>query len=426
MAGVEDFIKLYEEVPGVAGHIDVRIKEVAGKYRVRISITQSPRFFEISLKNRKVDEVPIVTARICGVCSMAHLLGSVIALEKALGIDMGEKVMKLRRMVEVVGIVQNNLVHVLVALPDYLGYRNLVELAKAEPAIVRKFLKINTEVLKVYRNIAGRFTHTHVIDVAYQGKLVTRYDLEKASKILASVSKEAKGLVGELAGRWRGIELEDPAHNYLTVGTPGYPIIGDEIATSEGEVADVMRYMEIIHEEEVEYSNAKHCIYRGKPFFVGSRARVLRSYSDVSKEVGDYLKQLNLNLSNPFDNVKAQLIEALYLTLVAEREFADLANVVGSGIRLYDLNKLKGSGEAASAVEAPRGLLIHHYSVRNGRVIAANIITPTAMNSRHMEVCCEVLINKLRSEGVSRLDDLRAYAAALVRSYDPCLPCAVH
>ncbi len=426
MTGIKGFIKLYEEIPGVAGHIDVNIKEVDGRYKVRINITQSPRFFELSLRNRKVDEVPIITARICGVCSMAHLLGSVTALEKALGIDMGEKVARLRKIAETVGIIQNNLVHVLVALPDYLGFRNLIELAKAEPGIVRKFLKLNTDVLKAYRNIAGRFTHSHVIDVAYQGKLVTKYDLDKASKILESVSRGAKELLTELVWKWKDIEFKDPVLSYLTVNTQGYPVMGDEIATSDGKVVSVIRYTEIIKEEEMEYSNAKYCTYGGKPFFVGSRARILRSHKDLTKEVDDYMSQLRLDLSNPFDNVKAQFIEAVYLASVAEHELAELANAVGSGIRLYDLSKLQGSGEAVSAIEAPRGLLIHHYRVEKGRLVAANIITPTVMNSKHMEVCCEELVNKLSNEGINRLDALKDYAAALIRSYDPCLPCAVH
>jgi len=426
VGGIKEFVKLYEEVPGVAGHIDVSIRELNGRYEVRINITQSPRFFELSLRNRRVDEVPIVTSRICGVCSMAHLLGSIIALEKALGIDMGENVARLRRVAEAVGIIQNNLVHVLVALPDCLGLRNLIELAKTEPVVVREFLELNTDVLRAYRDIAGRFTHSHVIDVGYQGKLVTKYDLEKAAKLLRTVGQRARKLLAELAGKWRSIEFEDPSLNYLTVGTKEYPIIGDVIAASDGKVFPVGKYAEFIKEEEVVHSNAKYCTYGERPYFVGSRARVLRNYRDLVNEVGDCVSQLRLNLKNPFDNVKAQLIEAIYLADVVERELAELATIVGSGIKLYDLSKLQGSGEAVSAVEAPRGLLIHHYRVAEGRLVAANIITPTVMNSKHMEVCCGELINKLSSEGVGGVEYLRNYTAALIRSYDPCLPCAVH
>lgn len=356
---------------------------------------------------------------------MAHLLGSVLALEKALGVEVSEDVSRLRRAVEAVGIVQNDLVHVLMALPDYLGYGSLAELARSEEALLRSFIEVNTEVLRAYGSIAGRFTHTHTIDVAYQGKLVTKYDLERASRALARVAKGIEGLMAKLAARWRSMELVDPSPNYITVSSPGYPVLGERIVTSDGETVEALRYGDVIHEEEVEYSNAKHCTYRGRPFFVGPRARLSRSYGNVLKTLGDRAGLLQLDLGNPFDNVKAQLVEALHLALTVRDELAELAASVGGGLKLYDPSRLRGSGEAASAVEAPRGLLIHHYRVRDGRVTAANIITPTTMNCKHMELCCEALANRLREQG-ARPEEVKLRIEALIRSYDPCLPCAVH
>jgi sulfhydrogenase subunit alpha len=70
-------------------------------------------------------------------------------------------------------------------------------------------------------------------------------------------------------------------------------------------------------------------------------------------------------------------------------------------------------------------VLIHHYRVRDGKLEYANVITPTVMNARHVEVTGEALVSWALSKGVdeARVKDL---VAALVRAYDPCLPCAVH
>ncbi len=51
---------------------------------VRLDIYEPPRFFEGFLKGRFLQEVPDITARICGICPVAYQMSSVLALEAAL------------------------------------------------------------------------------------------------------------------------------------------------------------------------------------------------------------------------------------------------------------------------------------------------------------------------------------------------------
>ncbi|MEM3904966.1 MAG: nickel-dependent hydrogenase large subunit [Sulfolobales archaeon] len=84
------------------------------------------------------------------------------------------------------------------------------------------------------------------------------------------------------------------------------------------------------------------------------------------------------------------------------------------------------AGEGVGVIEAPRGLLIHHYRLNEQGIITyANVITPTVMFSKHVEVATKSLSKKLLEEGVS-LTEVEAKVGALVRAYDPCLVCAVH
>jgi coenzyme F420-reducing hydrogenase alpha subunit len=79
-------------------------------------------------------------------------------------------------------------------------------------------------------------------------------------------------------------------------------------------------------------------------------------------------------------------------------------------------------GTGTIAIEAPRGLLIHHYVVDEwGTVVAADIVTPTAINQRVMAV---QLMADLADERDH--DRLRDIAGRIVRAYDPCISCAVH
>jgi sulfhydrogenase subunit alpha len=81
-----------------------------------------------------------------------------------------------------------------------------------------------------------------------------------------------------------------------------------------------------------------------------------------------------------------------------------------------------GAGVGTCLIEAPRGLLIHHYALDDqGRVAAADIVTPTAINQAAIEA---QLFSDL--QGVTDESVLRDRAARIVRAYDPCISCSVH
>ena len=52
----------------------------------KLNIFEPPRFFEAFLRGRHFQEVPDITARICGICPVAYQMSSVHAIEKAFGV----------------------------------------------------------------------------------------------------------------------------------------------------------------------------------------------------------------------------------------------------------------------------------------------------------------------------------------------------
>ncbi|MFP3855439.1 MAG: nickel-dependent hydrogenase large subunit, partial [Anaerolineales bacterium] len=60
---------------------DDRIREI------KLNIYEPPRFFEGFLQDRFVNDVPDITARICGICPVAYQMSSVRALEHAMGMS---------------------------------------------------------------------------------------------------------------------------------------------------------------------------------------------------------------------------------------------------------------------------------------------------------------------------------------------------
>ena len=86
------------------------------------------------------------------------------------------------------------------------------------------------------------------------------------------------------------------------------------------------------------------------------------------------------------------------------------------------VNALEGVG----MIEAPRGVLIHHYKVNEeGGIVWANLIVATGHNNlaigRSIQQVSEHFIDgsKLQEGMVNRV-------SAVVRAYDPCLSCSTH
>ena len=135
---------------------------------VELNIYEPPRFFEAFLRGRQVREVPDITARICGICPVAYQMSSCHALEKALGIDPGPEIRRLRRLLYCGEWIESHALHIyLLHAPDFLGYESGISLAADHRDAVEKGLrlkKIGNELLTV---LGGRAIHP--INVAVGG-----------------------------------------------------------------------------------------------------------------------------------------------------------------------------------------------------------------------------------------------------------------
>jgi NAD-reducing hydrogenase large subunit len=86
------------------------------------------------------------------------------------------------------------------------------------------------------------------------------------------------------------------------------------------------------------------------------------------------------------------------------------------------VNSLEGVG----MIEAPRGTLIHHYTVNEqGAIVWANLIVATghnilAMNRSILQVSEHFVHGNRLEEGMLNR------VSAVVRAYDPCLSCSTH
>jgi sulfhydrogenase subunit alpha len=85
---------------------------------------------------------------------------------------------------------------------------------------------------------------------------------------------------------------------------------------------------------------------------------------------------------------------------------------------------LPRAGRGTAITEAPRGLLIHSYTYDDqGRITAADVVTPTALNAASLEMHLRQAVTQCaeREEAV-----ISRRLEMIARAYDPCISCSVH
>jgi coenzyme F420-reducing hydrogenase alpha subunit len=80
----------------------------------------------------------------------------------------------------------------------------------------------------------------------------------------------------------------------------------------------------------------------------------------------------------------------------------------------------------AAATEVPRGTLFYYYEIdADGRIAAADVITPTAQNLSNAEDQLRAAVTRGLEAGESD-GAIEQRLAMVARAYDPCISCSVH
>jgi coenzyme F420-reducing hydrogenase alpha subunit len=404
------------------GNLVLNIKE--GRIEeLRLEIVESPRFFEVMLKGRKFDEAPHITSRICGICAISHTTASIKACEAAMGIVPSEETVLLRKILINAEVLQSHILHVyFLAAPDFFGVGSIMQMADTNPDIVRRALRLKRAANEICRVLVGR--HVHPIGMGIGGfkRLPTQKDLDEIKGLLEGAVKDMEETVKLFEG------MKMPEFNrttrYISLRDEDEYALYDGRLYKKGNTAiEPARYKELITEEVIEYSTAKHGRSSGETIMVGALARVNNNYEFLCDEAKEAARKLGLNQlsTNPYMNNMAQVVESVHCIYDSFR-LADLL----SSRNLKD-ERLDGkirAGNGVGAVEAPRGTLYHEYDIdADGVIQGVNCVIPTAQNLANIEEdirsIVPMIIELPKEEIEHRLE-------MLVRAYDPCISCSTH
>lgn len=414
------------EVPALA-----RVEGEGGLYiglqdgkavEIRLDIYEPPRFFEGFLIDRFLQEVPDITARICGICPVAYQMSAAQALERALNVQVHPQVNLLRRLMYCGEYIESHALHIyLLQAPDLLGKESALELAGIAPDVVKNALRLKKIGNQILKTIGGRSVHP--VSVCVGGF----YRWPEPDALNALLPDLEWGLRAALdCAHWAaGLPYPDLEIDYEFVALhhPNkYAIMEGEVWSSKGRKLSIEEYETAYIEEHVKHSNALHSrTVDGNTYLVGPLARLNLNHEQLSPAAQKALKdaRVKLPLKNPFKSLLARAIE---LVDAYEEAIQLVRDYKPEGPAHAEL-KLK-AGEGAGATEAPRGLLYHRYRVdENGLIKFARITPPTAQNLPRIEADLLALAPQ-----IVKLPEAEATLTAehLVRAYDPCISCATH
>ena len=389
---------------------------------VKLRIYEPPRLFEALLKGRHFSEAPDITARICGICPIAYQMSAIHAMERALGVRIDPAVRLLRRLFYCGEWIESHALHVyMLHAPDFLGYQDVIQMAKDHAPAVEQALRLKKIGNHLVTLMGGR--EIHPISAAVGGffKVPTKRQLKEMEEDLKWALDASLSAVKLVAG----FEFPDFEQDYEFVALSHpqeYPFNEGRLVSNRGLNIDAAEYEDHFVEQHVKHSNALHSVVRGRgSYLVGPLARFNLNFSKLPAVAREAAQAVGLAppVKNPFKSIVVRAVELVFACAEALRVIGEYEPPAAPRVEVVPRG---GVGQAIT--EAPRGILYHRYALdERGLILTAKIVPPTSQNQRRIE------------------DDLREFAALVaswpaeeatlrceqaVRNYDPCISCATH
>lgn len=423
------------------------------------------RGFERFCVGRQVEEVPLLTNRICGVCPEAHHMAGAKAADAVYNVDPPPTAKKLRELLYSAFYVTDHTTHFYaLAGPDFvmgpeapIAERNILGIIhKVGLEIAGKVLQVRKYGHKVIETIGGRKVHPCT---SIPGGLTKGINEEQRQEI-------------EDMGRW-SIDFAQ-----FTLGLFNDIVLGNEEYLNlilSDIYAQQIYYMGLVDQD----NNVN--FYDGKVSVVAPDGERIGKYepSEYTQWIAErvepwtylkfpYLKKVGwkgfvdgkdsgvycatpLSRLNAADGMATPLAqqeyERFYSTLggkpvhqMLATHWARLIELLYAAERWVELATdpeitsdnfhtipTETPSEGVGIVEAPRGTLTHHYCTDdNGVTTKINLIVGTTNNYAPISMSIKKAAQSLITKGTVVTEGLLNKVEMAFRLYDPCLSCATH
>ena len=411
------------------------------------------RGFEKFCEGRPFTEMAGITARICGICPVSHLLAAAKTGDKILAVKIPVAAEKLRRLMNLAQLTQSHALSFFhLSSPDFLlgwdsdpAKRNVLGLIEDNPDLARAGIRLRQFGQTIIELLGARKIHAAwtvpggvrsplspegrqwIIDRLPESFATLQTALDLFKGMLEGALKAEINIFGDFPSLFMSLvgkngEWEHYGGHLRFVDSQG-TVVADNLSEDD--------YLNFLGEGVEKWSYLKFPYYKpwGYPegiYRVGPLARLNTcSHIDTPRanaELQAFRQQFNSTVNSSFLYHYARLIEIL-ACLEKIEILMDDPDLLSKRVRAEGgVNEL----EAVGVSEAPRGTLFHHYKVdENGIIEKVNLIIATgqnnlAMNQTVAQIAKQYIHNHNIQEGfLNRVE-------AGIRCFDPCLSCSTH
>ncbi|MEK7576302.1 MAG: nickel-dependent hydrogenase large subunit [Patescibacteria group bacterium] len=403
--------------------LEIRVKDNKVEH-VHFKITEFKRFFTKALEGKPIIALPQLLSRICGTCSNAHIMASIEACERALGITPSAQTMRLRTLTMYGLNIRDHALHLyLFALPDMFGKDAFLDFDENDP--IQHQLLHDAFEIKAAGNflsilVAGRSVHAMYPTIGGFIHFPDAAGIEEVIKKLEAIRPAVLRLIKTFEDAQFHFERETVF--VALVPKDRFGFINGIIRTSEGDAIPEEKFGEHLEHVVLPYSQGSAYKLEGKAFMVGALSRLNLAkdllHPHTKESIG---KTLDLFPSiDVYRNNLAQAIEILH-SIDDGLDILRNEKIVSEPI-------IKGQNrdaEGVGVVEAPRGTLYHKVQLAsNGIVTKGEVVVPTGQNQINIEEDIARLVEDI-IEDVPK-EKMGYEIEKLIRAYDPCMSCAAH
>ena len=410
-----------QNISKIEGHADLDVKVREGKVQsVNLRFADNKRFFTQAIRGQSIETLPQSVARICGTCSIAHTMCCIEAIEKALDVKVSEQTRALKKLTMYGLMIRDHALHIyLFALPDVFEKDSVLDFTGDETQYLKDSFDVKRAGNKLTQVVAGRAVHA---PYPVPGGFANIPDIKELRELIPELKlarEKVMKVLGVYARCDRNYERET---KFVALSGEEFNFLGDYILTSKGEKIPEEKYFEHLEKVVIPYSQSVGYEFEDDTYMLGALARLNlnkdKLHSQTRKDCAKYLKMFPSN--NIFLNNLAQGIEIIHSI---DHSIEIIQNLKLKQEEPPQLNYKDCQG--VGVIEAPRGILFYHLALKkDGTIKDGTIITPTQQNQINMELD----IKKLVQNSLDKLskEEIQYEIEKLIRSYDPCISCAVH
>lgn len=429
--------KIVDVCTRVEGHGSVNIfleKEQISDVNFEI---QAFRGFENILKEKQINDVPKLASRICGLCHASQSIASCKAIEDLYKEKPSDNTIIMRRLIMTGELLRSHSTFLFYqALPDLLNLFEITQqipspydLINFDPQLTTNFFDLVKFGTEIDRILGGRSIHP--INTVPGGFInqPTQKELDLVNKYLRKGLLSLDYIINkyrELFSKLKPPEvfnIPNPSylalHNYGTYdrysGIVGLKNNGNELKNFMKE--NYMNYFDKdIGLPGINLQGIQNII-------VGPLAREKVTKNNQNEKLAEYRAQFGEYWEQNILN--GNLIRLLEMYSEVESGLKLLSNLdLAKKENLISLDTLEKS-DGIGIIEAPRGILIHHYNVNDEHQLReAKLLIATEFNIPLINTMITNYAQKLYEK--ESLSSIKKKVQVIIRAFDPCISCATH